>query len=152
MMDGFLYTNTYTHITHDLNRPVDDSVPLHTSVPQDCLEAVWPGSAELSLKHRNCFVNQLLKTTSSSGLCKLHTLPLAPAPLGATTPVALLSVWLQYTFSAQSPALASSLELAVVARLPAWIPVPFGWGRRVIPSLGFLEYDTRISTLAWWNF
>lgn len=152
MMDGFLYTNTYTHVTHDPSRPVDDSVPLHTSVPQDCLEAVWPGSGELSLKLCNHFLNQLLKTISSSGFCKMHTLPLAPSPLGATTPVALLGVWLRYTFSAQSPTLASSLELAVVACLPAWIPVPFGRGRGVIPSLGFLEYDTRISTLAWWSF
>lgn len=113
---------------------------------------VWkqfdPVPAQLALKHRNPFLNQLLQTTSSSGLCKLPALPLAPAPPGATTPAALLGVWLRYTFHAQSPALASSLELAVVARLPARIPVPFGRRRGVIPSPGFLEYDTRISTLA----
>jgi len=54
--------------------------------------------------------------------------------------------------AAQSPALASSLGLAVVARLPAQIPAPFGWRRGVIPSPGFLEYDSRISAIAWWSF
>lgn len=112
-------------------------------VPQDCPEAAGLGSAELPLKHHNHFLNQQLKPISSSGLCKLHTLPLIPALLGA-----LQRLWLWNTFSAQSPALASSLELVVVARLPARIPAPFGRGRGVIPSLRFLEYDTRISTLA----
>jgi len=68
MMASFLYTNTSTHVTHDPRRLVDYSVPLSTSVPQDCLEAVGPSPAELSLKHGNCFLNQLLKTPSSSGL------------------------------------------------------------------------------------
>lgn len=83
MMDGSLYANTYTHVTHDPSKLVDDGVPWHTSVPKDCLEAVGPSSAEFPLKHHNHFLNQLLKPTSSSELCKLHTLPLTPAPLEA---------------------------------------------------------------------
>lgn len=78
-----------------------------------------------------------------------HSLQLPSEPCSACGSACM---WLWNTFSAQSPTLASSLELVVVARLPARIPAAFGWGRGVIPSLGFLEYDTRISTLAWWSF
>lgn len=113
MMDSFMRMKTGAHVTRNPRRTVDDSVPLCTWVPQDCLEAVWPSSAELSLKHRSHFLNPLLKTASSSGLCKLQALPLAYNPPGAQR------LWLLHSVHG------SSMSSARLSPQP-W-PPPWSW-------------------------
>lgn len=151
-MDSFLYTNTHTCVTHDPSRPVRWQCAIAHFGPTGLSE-----SSLTRFSRTVSWTSQLLPAPAINNhfqqrTSKLHTLPLAPAPQGPTMPVALLKVWLGCTFSAQCPALGSSSELVLVAHLPAWIPVLFDPGRGVIPSPGFLERDTRISTLAWWNF